>query len=105
MDFKRKFKIRIIMNTEKLISKAGRYLNILCREINERSVGTEGNRKATAFFEKEISSLGWETELQEFQAMDWEDGSATLLENGGQKQSLPQPAEMHPWQEECILFP
>jgi aminopeptidase YwaD len=67
------------MNTEKLISTAGRYLNILCREIGERSVGTDGNRKATAFFEKEISSFGWETELQEFQAMDWEDGGATLL--------------------------
>ena len=67
------------MNTEKLISTADRYLNILCREIGERSVGTDGNRKATAFFEKEISSFGWETELQEFQAMDWEDGGATLL--------------------------
>ena len=70
------------MNVDKLISKAGRYLNILCREIDERSVGTEGNREATAFFEKEISSLGWVTELQEFQAMDWEDGAATLFAEG-----------------------
>jgi len=67
------------MNTENLISIAGRYLNILCREIGERSVGTEGNRKATDFFEKEISSFGWETEMQEFEAMDWEEGGATLL--------------------------
>ena len=67
------------MNTEKLISTPGRYLNIFCREIGERSVGTDGNRKATDFFEKEISSFGWETELQEFQAMDWEEGGATLF--------------------------
>jgi aminopeptidase YwaD len=67
------------MNTENLISTAGRYLNIFCVEINERSVGTDGNRKATAFFEKEISSFGWATELQEFEAMDWEEGGATLL--------------------------
>lgn len=67
------------MNTEKLISKASRYLDILCNEINERSVGTNGNRKATAFFEKQISSFGWETERQEFHAMDWEDGGATLF--------------------------
>jgi aminopeptidase YwaD len=67
------------MNTEKLISTAGRFLNIFCREIGERSVGTDGNRKATDFFEKEISSFGWETELQEFEALDWEEGGATLL--------------------------
>jgi len=67
------------MNTAKLFSNAGRYLNILCKDIAERSVGTDGNRKATAFFEKEISSFGWETDRQEFNAMDWEDGGATLL--------------------------
>ncbi len=67
------------MNTAKLIINAGRYLNILCRDIGERSVGTEGNRRATAFFEKEISSFGWQTDRQEFNAMDWEDGGATLL--------------------------
>jgi aminopeptidase YwaD len=67
------------MSTEQIISTAGRYLNIFCREIGERSVGTDGNRKATAFFEKEISSIGWETELQEFEAMDWEESGATLL--------------------------
>lgn len=60
-------------------ARAAKYLNTLCRDIAERAVGTDGNRKATAFFEKEISSLGWETELQEFQAMDWEDGGATLI--------------------------
>lgn len=70
------------MDTEKLISTADRYLNIFCREIGERSVGTDGNRKATDFFEREISSFGWETEMQEFQAMDWEGGGATLLAEG-----------------------
>ena len=67
------------MNFEKLISKAGRYLDFLCKEINERSVGTDGNRKATAFFEEQISFFGWETERQEFHAMDWEDGGAKLF--------------------------
>jgi aminopeptidase YwaD len=33
---------------------------------------------ATTFFEKEISSFGWETELQPFNAIDWENGGATL---------------------------
>jgi aminopeptidase YwaD len=62
-----------------MILRAGKYLHFLCKEIAERSVGTEGNRKATAFFEKVISSFGWGTERQEFDAMDWEDGGAALL--------------------------
>jgi len=66
------------MNTEKLTLRASRYLNILCRDIKDRSVGTDGNRRATAFFKKEVSSFGWETGLQEFQALDWEDGGAEL---------------------------
>jgi len=33
---------------------------------------------ATTFFEKEISSIGWRTELQEFEAIDWNDGGASL---------------------------
>jgi aminopeptidase YwaD len=70
------------MNIEELNARASKYLNILCKEIAERSVGTEGNRKATAFFESVISSFGWETELQEFQAMDWNDGGATLHVEG-----------------------
>ncbi len=66
------------MLNEKQFISANKYLNFLCSEIGERSVGTAGNRKATAFFEKEISSFGWKTERQEFQAMDWEDGGASL---------------------------
>jgi len=41
-------------------------------------VGCEGNRKATSLFEKELSSLGWHTERAEFDAVDWEEGGATL---------------------------
>ena len=66
------------MKTKKLFQHAERYLNILCREIGERAVGTEGNRKATAFFESTASSFGWATSKQEFRAMDWVDGGATL---------------------------
>jgi aminopeptidase YwaD len=54
------------------------YLHKLCMEIHERCVGSEGNRQATRFFECEISSFGWKTETQEFDAMDWEQGGASL---------------------------
>ncbi len=66
------------METEKFYQKSLTYLQTLCEEIPERCVGSEGNRIATRFFEKEISSFGWNTEIQEFDAIDWEDGSAIL---------------------------
>ena len=66
------------METEKLYQKISTYLQTLCKEIPDRCVGSEGNRMATSFFEKEISSFGWDTEMQEFDAIDWEDGGAIL---------------------------
>jgi aminopeptidase YwaD len=33
---------------------------------------------ATRFFTQEIQSFGWETEISEFEAIDWENGGATL---------------------------
>ena len=66
------------METEQLYQKSLYYLRKLCEEIPDRSVGSEGNRIATRFFEKEISSFGWKTEVQEFNAIDWENGGALL---------------------------
>ena len=61
--------------------KGQSYLAKLCIEIPERCVGSEGNRAATRFFEGEMSLLGWETEQQEFEAIDWIDGGASLRVN------------------------
>ena len=63
---------------EDLKQKSTAYLQLLCEEIVNRSVGSEGNRSATRFFERTLSSLGWKTETQEFDAMDWIDGGAEL---------------------------
>jgi len=63
-------------------NKCVHYLDVLCNNIGERSVGSKGNREATAFLEKELSTLGWETSAAEFDAMDWHDGGASL-ECGG----------------------
>ena len=54
------------------------YMNKLCVAISERCVGSEGNKQATEYFEKKLSSFGWRTYLQEFQAIDWYDGGARL---------------------------
>jgi aminopeptidase YwaD len=66
------------METEKLFQKSVAYLQILCNQISDRSVGSDGNREATRYFESLASSLEWQTEIQEFGAMDWIDGGATL---------------------------
>ncbi len=53
-------------------------LQTLCHHLPNRAVGSEGNRMATAFFEQEIKALGWETETPWFDAVDWNDGGASL---------------------------
>lgn len=63
----------------------------LCEEIQERSAGSPGNRMAADFFEREISSFGWETERQEFEAMDWKDGGAELSVAGNSFSVFPSP--------------
>ena len=63
---------------EKLYQNSVAHLIFLGDEITDRSVGSDGNRAATRYFEKIISSLGWNTETQEFEAMDWIDGGASL---------------------------
>ena len=66
------------MNKQDLYDKAFVCLNMLCGDIRERCVGSEGNRAATAFFKTELTALGWATETPEFSAIDWIDGGATL---------------------------
>lgn len=61
-----------------LLKKAESYLNLLCENISERCVGSEGNRRATRFAAEIFHNFGWETDMPEFQAMDWIDGGATL---------------------------
>lgn len=66
------------MENDELYQKCVSDLKTLCEEIPERSVGSEGNRQATSYFEKELSSSGWKTEISELDVMDWEDGGAAL---------------------------
>ncbi|MBI4743293.1 MAG: M28 family peptidase [Actinobacteria bacterium] len=66
------------MEKQHLYNKSIMYLQKLCNDINERCVGSEGNRKATTFFNDVLLSMGWVTETPEFSVMDWIDGGATL---------------------------
>ena len=69
------------MTTAELARKCTSYLQKFCVDISDRSVGSEGNRAATHFFESELVSLGWDTEAHEIDAIDWVDGGASLLTN------------------------
>lgn len=66
------------MHNEQLTALCHTYLDMLCYGCRDRSVGSEGNRTATHFFDDELRSLGWHTAISELAAMDWEDGGATL---------------------------
>ncbi len=63
---------------EELFNRSLYYLDILCNRIGERCVGSEGNREATRFLEKELTAAGWQTSATEFDAIDWRDGGARL---------------------------
>ncbi len=63
---------------ENLLQNCTLYLQRLCNQIPNRSVGSEGNRIATRYFENMAALLGWHTEAGEFEAMDWIDGGASL---------------------------
>lgn len=66
------------MTDNLLLSKCKEYLKTLCVDITERCVGSNGNRQATYFLEKELSVNDWETEMAEFEATDWEEDGANL---------------------------
>ena len=66
------------MTDNLLLIKCKEYLKTLCVDISERCVGSNGNRQATYFFEKELSLRDWETEMVEFEAIDWVENGATL---------------------------
>ncbi len=63
---------------EELLKNAEYYMNYLCNELIERSVGSESNRKATDFFRNCIVKYGWEIESQKFEAIDWKSGEAKI---------------------------
>ncbi|PWB56715.1 MAG: Zn-dependent exopeptidase M28 [Anaerolineales bacterium] len=54
------------------------HLKMLCDTICDRSVSSDGNRRATSYFAENLKSYRWDVEIQEFEAMDWVDGGACL---------------------------
>ncbi len=65
-----------------LTSKADQYLNKLCVDIPRRSVGSPGNREATAFFAEISTSYGFQVETPQFNCMHWTQEGASLTAGG-----------------------
>jgi len=66
------------LTTDKLTETIHRYVKELCVNITDRSPGAPGNRQATDFFDKTISSFGFKTACPDFDCIDWEHGSVNL---------------------------
>jgi aminopeptidase YwaD len=71
--------------------KCMNYMKTLCVDIPERSVGSEGNRKATRFFAMEMAAAGWDPETAELDVIDWEDGGAILRYEDQEFEVFPSP--------------
>lgn len=54
------------------------YLQKLCAEIDNRCVGSQGNRQATEFFAEKMIAFGFETECPQFECIDWSHGEVNL---------------------------
>jgi aminopeptidase YwaD len=67
------------MKNSDLIEKSRAHLQHLCLGIDNRRVGSEGNRQATRYFTDQVRPWGWEIESNPFEAMDWQSEGADLL--------------------------
>jgi len=67
------------------------YLEKLCQDIQQRPVGSDGNRQATTFFQEVVLDFGWDVESTPFPAMDWQDGGADLRVGGKKFRVFPSP--------------
>jgi aminopeptidase YwaD len=70
------------MEKRELTAKIESHLAVLCSQIGERRVGSEGNRMATAYARQVLEEAGWPVESTALQVMDWKTQGATLTCGG-----------------------
>jgi aminopeptidase YwaD len=58
--------------------RAAAQLEFLCRKLPGRAVGSPGNRAATDWFAREVTSFGFRVESPEFKCIEWEHSGAEL---------------------------
>ncbi len=70
------------MDKARLTKEVQRHMEVLCSEITDRSVGSEGNRMASDYVKKNFQKSGWKIEDTELRVIDWETEGATLTCDG-----------------------
>lgn len=70
------------MDKDALTAKIKSHMQVLCSDIGERRVGSEGNREATVYAKEVLEESGWKTEVPGLSVMDWETGGVTLTCDG-----------------------
>lgn len=79
------------MRLDDLTKLSEDYLERLCVEIGERTVGREGNRAATALFRDLLLESGFEVRCSRFDCLDWQEEGALLSSEGEGFEVLPAP--------------
>jgi len=69
------------MGQKTLVDSASRYLDHLCSVIATRTVGTQGNRDATAYFHQQIKQFDFSIEQQPFDCIESKRGRSTMKIN------------------------
>jgi aminopeptidase YwaD len=70
---------------------AAAQLQFLCRDLPSRAVGSPGNRAATDWFAREVTSFGFEVETPEFECIEWEHRGADLRLASTHYEVIPSP--------------
>jgi aminopeptidase YwaD len=76
------------------LKTAERCLKALCTEFGNRSVGSPGNLRATAWFRDRVAELGWEVESHRLSVVDWEGAPVTLESGDNHFAAFPSPYSM-----------
>ncbi|NWF69384.1 MAG: M28 family peptidase [Chloroflexi bacterium] len=72
-----------MMTVEHLAAQAKAYLQKLCVDIPERTVGSAGNHAAVDFFAERMAAFGFGVTTPGFDCMDWRQQGATLRSSEG----------------------
>src|SRR5512135_1662345 len=79
------------MSLDHLAVRAAEHLQRLCVDIPSRTVGSQGNRDATAYASAVLQALGWQVETPAFQCMDWSESAADLSAGATTFEAHPSP--------------
>ncbi len=66
------------MSLDQLAARTAKHLQRLCVDIPTRTVGSQGNRDATAYAASLLQTLGWDVRTPTFQCIDWSESGVEL---------------------------